>query len=116
MSKDKKEYRVKSPIKHDGKRYGVGDSILLTDEQAELLHVGSGDESETTPDAPEITASPSMALNAKSAINVIENADVDEVKEFVIPESVGGTEDRKTVLKAYNEKLAEAAESSKEEK
>ncbi len=120
MSEDaKKEYQVTSPIKFEGKRYEVGDSILLTEELAKELHVVTPGEV-TKQGQPEqeasAKASPSMALTAKTAINVIENSSLDEVKEFVIPETEGGTEDRKTVLKAFSEKLAEAEESSKEGK
>lgn len=39
MSDKKFEYRVDSPIKFKGKRRNPGESVLMTEEQAEGLHV-----------------------------------------------------------------------------
>ena len=44
------KYTVQSPIKHDGKKYGVGDPITLTSKEAEPL-IGAGALSEDRPDS-----------------------------------------------------------------
>lgn len=39
MADKKNKYKVTSPIKHAGKRHEVGDELLLTESEAEGLHV-----------------------------------------------------------------------------
>lgn len=104
MSKNQEKYRVTSPIKRGGKRYEVGESILLTVEQAEGLHVEEWNTAESeggSSNQPQ--QSPSMGLNAENAIAVIEGTDLKGLTGFVLPEPEG-TENRKTVLKAWQDK------------
>lgn len=114
MSDEKKiEYRVTSPIKHGGKRYEVGASILLTEEQAKSLHVESKDAAnaaaeEPTANEPTLKVSPSKSLDSEVVYGVIDGmTKASKLKEFVILEADGGTEDRKGVTEAYTAKLEE---------
>lgn len=102
MSKTTEEkYRVDSPIKRNGKRYNVGDSILLTKEVAEGLHVSPwGEKKEAGKDSSAPAPSPSSGLSAENAISMIESVELKNLKGFVIPKPEG-TEDRKTVLEAW---------------
>lgn len=115
MSDKKKEYEVTSPIKRDGKRHEIGATLLLTEEEAEGLHVKPAGES--TAKAEETKgpkASPSMGLNAPAAIKTIEDNELKDIAGFVIP-APEGTEDRKTVLEAWVAKQP-AKEDEKEQK
>lgn len=109
--KDKNKYRVTSPIKHGGKRYEENDPILLTEEEADGLHVIPFEEGKAPAEEKEDTAkaSPSMGLNAKNAISIIEGSELEDLKGFVIPEPEGN-EDRTTVLEAWEKKHAPAEE------
>ncbi len=46
MSKKEQKYKVTSPIRHNGKRYEVGDFILLDEETADGLHVEIAEQTE----------------------------------------------------------------------
>jgi hypothetical protein len=106
MSEKKKEYQVISPIKRGGKRHEIGDTLLLTKEEADGLHVTLAGESSgkaETESGP--TPSPSMGLNATAAIKTIEGNELKDIKGFVVA-APQGTEDRKTVLDAWQAKQA----------
>lgn len=109
--KNKNKYRVTSPIKHGGKRYEENDPILLTDEEAEGLHVVPFEEGGSAPKAEEskVKASPSNGLSAKNAISIIEGSELEDLKGFVIP-APEGDEDRTTVLEAWEKKQTPAEE------
>ncbi|MEX1120864.1 MAG: hypothetical protein WED82_01935 [Balneolales bacterium] len=95
------KYRVTSPIKRNKKRYKPGDSILLTETEAEGLHVEPYESGQAeAEDAKSDPVSPSQGMSAPGAIKVIENSDLKDLKGFVIEP----TEDRKTVLAAWAEK------------
>ena len=115
--KNKNKYRVTSPIKHGGKRHEENDAILLTDEEADGLHVIAWEEggSAAEDEGSKVKASPSNGLNAKNAISIIEGSELGDLKGFVIP-APEGDEDRTTVLEAWEKKQAEAAEEKADEK
>lgn len=119
MSKaEEKKYRVTSPIKRNKKRYEVGDTILLTEEEAEGLHVelDNGSDSPAEKTVPQVKPSPSSSMKGPIAIKHIESTDWADLEGFVITDNEGGSEDRKTVKEAWAAKAAEAEESSKKKK
>ncbi|WP_020403745.1 hypothetical protein [Gracilimonas tropica] len=101
--KEEKKYRVTSPIKRGGKKYEVDESILLTEEEAQGLHVVPFDapKEEAESEAAAVKSSPSMGLSATAAVKVIEQTDLDDLKGFVVTDDEGGNEDRVTVKKAW---------------
>jgi hypothetical protein len=111
------KYTVQSPIKHNGKRYGPGESIDLSPGQAEGLHVEEAEseklkaESEKAEsgksqrDRQEASEQASTDLTAKEAVAMIESTPFEQLAGFV-----GEGETRKTVLTAWNSKQKETPE------
>lgn len=112
MSK-KKPYIATSPIKRDGKFYEVGATLNLTEEQAEGLHVEPARQEDVKASEPsrsgEKKPAVSTAMNADPAIAMIESTPYAELDGFVTED-----EGRKTVLKAWEAKQAEAEGDDKE--
>lgn len=70
------KYTVKSPVKHDGKRYGVGATITLkADEAQRLLEIGAIDDDRDTAADRKAEAARKVAEEAEAARKVAEEAE-----------------------------------------
>lgn len=110
MAEKKNSYAVDSPIKRNGKLYEPGDTMSLTEEEADGLNVspakGSAKKADDTGEGPE-EPKVSTDMNAEPAITMIETAEFTALEGFV-PEG----EERTTVLEAWEKRQQAEAEES----
>lgn len=99
MSKKKETYEATSPIKRNGKTYGIGDTLKLSEEEAEGLHVKPAEKAEVSdPDDDFDPSKPSHDNDAADSIDYIETADEEDLDGFFDPEK----ESRVTVRRAWD--------------
>lgn len=102
MAKKKELYEATSPIKRNGEFYEIGDTMKLTEEEADGLNVKPSKQAEVEDEDDDFDPSnPSHENDAKDAVEYIETADEDDLDGFFDPEE----ENRVTVRRAWDDRF-----------